>query len=271
MFGAKNAFINLNIYFSNLFSNNNKDLKILPINTYYLMLFLDILFYLFLVIGLKIGHLMSTRKCILISLLIQYSAFAFLYFFISNPYVILISMGIFNIGNAICFLASFTNCWKYYPKKYGLINGILLSATGFSSSILTFIGEYIINREQKEISINDNNIDIKNKIELFVKIVVCMLIFCGIFGFLLIFEFKEELAISEMSLESDKSDKSDTGTGTGNDSSCSQEVISNYNFSNNPSLLEDINLKQYKYNAIFSCKNLNLMLIAFLGLCKLYI
>ena len=265
MFGTKNAFINLNIYFSNLFSNNNKDLKILPINTYYLMLFLDILFYLFLVIGFKIGYFMSTRKCILISLLIQYSAFAFLYFFITNPYVILISMGIFNIGSAICFLTTFTNCWKYYPNKYGLINGILLSSTGFSSSILTFIGEYIINREQKEISINDNSIDIKNKIELFVKIIICMLIFCGIFGFLLSFEFKEELAISEILLESDKSD-----TGTGNDSSCSQEVISNYNFSNNPSLLEDINLKYYKYNAIFSCKNLSLMLIAFLGLCKLY-
>ena len=177
-------------------------------------------------------------------------------------------MGIFNIGSAICFLTTFTNCWKYYPNKYGLINGILLSSTGFSSSILTFIGEYIINRDQKEISINDNSIDIKNKIELFVKIIMCILIFCGIFGFLLSFEFKEELGISEILLESDKSD---TGTGTGNDSSCSQEIISNYNLSKRPSLFETINLKNFQYNAIFSCKHLNLMIIAFLGLCKLNI
>ena len=271
MFGTKNAFINLNKYFSYAFSYNNNNRRILPINTYYLMVFLDILFYLFLIIGFKIGNNISLRKCILISLIIQYASFAIIYFFVNNPFITMISMALFNIGSAICFLPSFKNCWKYFPNRNGFINGITLCATGISSSVLTYIGEFIIiNPNHKEISINSiNNIDINiiNKFSFFLKINACMLIVCGFFGFLLSFEFKDEFTNNDL-LESDKSD---TGTGTGNDSSCSQEIISNYNLSKRPSLFETINLKNFQYNAIFSCKHLNLMIIAFLGLCKLNI
>ena len=249
----------MNIYFSSSFYNN--DYKILPIDTYYLMLFLDILFYLFLTIGIKIGNLMSTRICILISLLIQYSAFTIIIFFNTNPYITLFSFGMFNLGNAISFLTYLKNCWKYYPIKYGSINGIVLSGAGISSSILTFLGEFIIiNPKRKEIFKNDNSLEKVDNIKLFLLIVAGILLICGLLGFIFSFEYKEELPPDiEVLTESENGEED------------SQEITSDYNFSKRPTLFEHKKIKSKLYKSIFSLQHLKLIYIAFIGLRKLII
>lgn len=249
----------MNIYFSSSFYNN--DYKILPIDTYYLMLFLDILFYLFLTIGIKIGNLMSTRICILISLLIQYSAFTIIIFFNTNPYITLFSFGMFNLGNAISFLTYLKNCWKYYPTKYGSINGIILSGAGISSSILTFLGEFIIiNPKRKEIFKSDNSLEKVDNIKLFLVIVAGILIICGLLSFIFSFEYKEELPPDiEVLTESENGEED------------SQEITSDYNFSKRPTLFEHKKIKSKLYKSIFSLQHLKLIYIAFIGLRKLII
>ena len=255
MFGTKNALINLNNYFSSSFNCN--DYNIPPIDTYNLMLFLDILFYLFLTVGTKIGNLMSTRICILISLLIQYSSFTMIIFFNTNPYITLFSLGVFNIGNAISFLTYMKNCWKYYPLKYGSINGIILSGAGISSSILTFLGEIIINPEKNK---NDDCSENVKNIESFLEIVACILLVCGLFGFLFSFQYKEELPPDDKALCRSENGEED-----------SQEITSDYNISKRTTLFEDKKIKSQLYKSIFSLQNLKLIFIAFIGLRKLII
>ena len=64
--------------------------------------------------------------------------------FITNYYLILISMGIFGLGDELANLIVIDNCWKYFPDYKGLINGIIIGGLGLSSAKLTPIADYLI-------------------------------------------------------------------------------------------------------------------------------
>ena len=68
----------------------------------------------------------------------------------TNYYLILLSMGVFGLGDGLANLSVIKNCWKYYPDKLGLVNGIIIGGLGLSSSILTPIADYLIINPDKK-------------------------------------------------------------------------------------------------------------------------
>lgn len=224
------------------------------------MLFIDVLYYLFLLIGLKLDNFINIRLSILISLIIQYLSFALLYFFFKKPFISIMSMGLFHIGNAMSSLISIKNCWKYYKNKLGFINGFILSGAGFSSSILTILGEYfIINPKHKKIYENENykTSNFEENFRLFLFIIAVIIISCGFVSFSFSCQYKEEEFNVDELTESD---------------SCaeSQDSISDYALSKRVSKQKK-NSKHGLYNALYSGQNIKLICIGFFGLGKLKI
>jgi hypothetical protein len=257
MLGTKYAFSNLNIYFSSLFYKHNNKKGIPPRDTYYLMTILDILFYLFLTIGLKLSNSIGPRLCILVSLIIQYLSFALFVFYYENPYNALFLLAIFNIGNSLSSLTTIRNTWKYFPRYIGTINGIIISGSGISSFILSYICEFIIVKSDiKEIYKKDyykKDLNINSKFMVFIYIIGCILVFCGLLSFLFCIEYREEI-ILKTRLNDSESD--------------SEEDISDYDLSQKDSFDNSKLIKAEISNGLFSCKNLQLIFLGFFGLCK---
>ena len=258
MFGTKYALQNLYIYFSFIFNKSQKDIFLDEKDVYYLMLLLDILFYLLLLIGLKLNDHLNIRLCILISLIIQFTAFGMLFFFYKKYYIVLTSIGLLNLGNGLINLSTIRNCWKYFPKNCGTINGFLLSATGICSSLLTLLGElYFINPERKEIDKNKEffeNEDDLNNFQFFLFIIGCVLAVCGIIGLMFNFHYKEECNNTD--------DIIDNETGDDNDS------ISDYILNKRGSLHKKKTIKISINNALCSGQNIRLIFFCFFGLRK---
>lgn len=221
------------------------------------MLFADVLFYLFLLIGLKLGNIINIRLFIFISLIIQYLSFALLIFFFKNPWLSIISMGLFNAGNAISNLTIIKNCWKYFKNNYGIVNGIILSGSGFSSSLIMILGEWIINGDKQKIYENGNfiKINIEDKLRIFLFIIAGIIIISGIFSFSFSYDYKDENEIVDESSENESSEYS-------------QEVISDYSLSKRASFYKRKYSKHEVYNSLFSIQNLKLLYFAFFGLGK---
>ena len=133
---------NLRLYFfSYLFHNGNSDL--LPSKIPLLLSFVALVQYFFMTIGVKLGNKIGTRFITIIGvILINVSLILMM---ISTNYApIFISMIIFGLGCGLSNLSVIKNCWEYYPNRLGLINGIILAGFKFSSSILYYIGDYLI-------------------------------------------------------------------------------------------------------------------------------
>ena len=253
MLGTKYALHNLYKYFSfilkkNDFDNNEKDI-------YYLILLFDILFYIFLLVGLKLNDHLNIRLCIFISLIIQFIAFGLIIFFYQEYYIVFTSIGLLNIGNGLINLSTIRNCWKYFPKNYGTINGFLLSATSICSSMIIFLGEfYFINPERKEI--NEDFFKNKENLEnfqLFLYIIGGVLAVCGIIGLMFNFQYKDEsINVDELI---------DNETGDDNDS------ISDYTLNKRGSLHKKT-IKISINKALCSCQNIRIIFFCFFGLRK---
>ena len=260
MLGTKYAMTNLNIYFSSEFSYNSS-IIIPPRDTYYLMSLLDILYFAFLTIGIKLGNITGPRLCILISLIIQYFSFVLISFFTKNPYVVLISIGLFSVGNSISSLTSIKNCWKFFQDKFGIVLGFILSGSGISSSIFTFLGEFFIFkdfREKDDIYKNEHysKIEVEDKLKILIYIIAGVLIVFGILSFIISSEYKEEIFDADTLTDSQSGEEG------------SQDNISDYDVSKRESVKKKKFLKTELYNSIFSCHNLKLLCIGFLGFCK---
>lgn len=258
MLGTKYSWINLNNYFSSILSQNDSKGHFNPNDIYYLMSFFDALYYLFIFVGDKLENMISFRFSIISSILMQYLSIVLIIIFTNNPYFILFSIGLFNMGNGLSHLPSVRNCWKFFPNRQGLLLGIFLSGSGISSSALTYISEFIIiNPERKDSKNNIFSDDINNKFKLYLYICGIFLLLCGIISFFLNFEYKEEVIDIDILTDSN----------TGDDQS-SQENLSNYNLSKRPSLYSSINLKNDFHSALTSSHNIKLIFIGVSGLCK---
>ena len=258
MLGTKYAMSNLYIYFSKEFSTKKRNFP--SRDTYYLMSLLDILFFSFLTIGVKLGNIISPRICILISLIIQYFSFVLIVFFNNNAYIVLISIGIFIIGNSISSLTSIKNCWKFFQNNLGIVVGFILSGYGLSSSIFTFVGEFIIFKEYRKDIYNNNlkeEINMNKDFKILLYIIGAFLIISGIISFIISSEYKEEIFDADTLSDSQSGEEG------------SQDNISDYDVSKRESSLKKAKfVKTELYNSIFSYQNLKLLLIGFFGLCK---
>ena len=259
MLGTKYAMTNLSIYFSSEFSYKSTNI-IPPRDTYYLMSLLNILYFSFLTIGIKLGNITGPRLCILISLIIQYFSFVLISFFTKNPYVVLISIGLFNVGNSISSLTSIKNCWKFFQDRFGIVLGFILSGSGISSSIFTFLGEFFIFKKFKENDIYKNENykenEVEHELKILIYIIAGVLIVFGILSFIISSEYKEEIFDADTLTDSQSGEEG------------SQDNISDYDVSKRESVKKKKLIKTELYNSIFSCQNLKLLCIGFFGFCK---
>ena len=99
--------------------------------------------------GAVIGRVFGTRVAVIISAITMTSGYALLCFF-RNYYIVMFAMAIFGAGVGIANLPILRNSWNYFPKKLGLVNGIITSGGSIGSSILTILADFIfINPNQK--------------------------------------------------------------------------------------------------------------------------
>ena len=103
----------------------------------------DLFIYFTLTLGAKMGNRIGVRLTIVVALACKYVSYILL-LFVPNYYVVLLSMCLFGVGNGLGNLTYMKNSWKYFPKKQGLVCGVILGGAGISSSVLTPLADYVI-------------------------------------------------------------------------------------------------------------------------------
>jgi sugar phosphate permease len=133
--------------------------------------------------GIKIISLISTILIILTNIALYYS---------TNITYVYVCMILYGIINAMNYMPVIKNCLLYFPKKKGLINGLVLFGYGTSSLIYNSIADYLINPFYRQINSSTGYFDTyisKNVI----KYLLFFNIFNGIMAiisFLLLFEYR---------------------------------------------------------------------------------
>lgn len=153
----------------------------------------DLFIYFTLTLGVKIGDRIGPHKIIALSLFFQYLAYALMALF-PRYFVVLISMCLFGVGAGIGNLTYIKNCWKYFPTKQGLVNGIILGGAGISSSILTPLADYfVINPEREPTDANGIYPEkIALRVRLYLFILSGIFLALGVLSFFITFKYKEE-------------------------------------------------------------------------------
>lgn len=153
----------------------------------------DLFIYFTLTIGVNLGDKIGPHKIIILSLFFQYLAYA-LMAFIPNYYVVIVSMCLFGVGAGIGNLTYIKNCWKFFPTRQGLINGIILGGTGISSCLLTPLADYmVINPERKPTDAEGiYPEDVANRVKLYLYILCGIFLVLGILSVFITFKYKEE-------------------------------------------------------------------------------
>ena len=104
----------------------------------------------------------------------------------------LISMALGGMGTGIIFYPSTTNAYEWFSDHNGLIVGIMETMISFGSFFFSFIGERIINKNERE-SNDENNlydIEIAEKMKYYLLVLIICLISAFIISFLLMFKKK---------------------------------------------------------------------------------
>ena len=148
MNGSLYTWSSINSYFASYLFYKGNDVT--PDDTAFLMPCIFLIQYCFMTIGVSIGNKAGPRVTTLIGILLMYASYAIMLFF-DNYYLVLLAMGIFGMGDGIANLSVIKNCWKYFPRNTGLVNGIIIGGLGISSAVLTPIADYlIINPDEKK-------------------------------------------------------------------------------------------------------------------------
>ena len=195
--------------------------------------------YFFMTLGVKLGDTITARGTSIISVLLLILSYLILIQF-PNFNMVLFGMSIFGIGNGLGNLSVIKNCWRYFPNNKALINGIILTGFGISSSFYSFFADIIINYN-KEPTDNQGyySIEISNNLITFLKFNLYTIIFLGSFSIILTFPFKKD------------------------------ELIDNIENVNEIEI-ENENEKEDLIDAFFSIQNLQLAIICFCGPCKIF-
>ena len=249
MNGSLYTWSNLNQYFASyLVNKGNKDIK--PEDTAFLMPCIFLVQYCFMTIGVKLGNKVGPRFSTLIGICFMYISYAIMIFF-TNYYLILISMGIFGLGDGLANLSVIKNCWLYFPEHTALVNGIIIGGLGLSSAVLTPIADYfIINPDGVEPVDGIYSKEIADNLLNFLYFLSILFLVLGFFA--VVFTFKFELEPNSSDEIFGKASKLE-----------SQEKESNITEKegSNMSLLCE---------GFWSLTNLALSLFCFCGPCKFY-
>jgi len=239
----------------------------------------DLLLNIFNIFGLKIGEIIGPKNSIILSLFFEFSSLSIL-LFIPKYIMVLISMGIFGIGISINNLIITKNCWKYFPDNKGIVNGVIMSASGISTTFLTPIADYlIINPEKKETDLDGlYPIEIANRLPKYIYALLGIFFVIGTISYLSTFNYdkidnieninedSKEEKIVEDSIVGEKKDenlKSETiGDGSKDESEKNEEKIDVNNINETK-----ITTKQL-LSLFFSRKNAHILSIAIGGPCK---
>ena len=154
-------------------------LNILPIVTGYL----DNLF------GIRIVTIIASL-CLLTSQLIIY--------FYTKYYLMIIAYIFFGFAGSITYLPTLRNCWKYFPKKKGIISGIVFSSCGLSVFLFTSIGDLIINpNAEGKIDSQYYSKDVAMRYTKYLKFYISCVIILGTLASILSFPYKPEKNIED--------------------------------------------------------------------------
>ena len=191
MNGSLYVWSNLNVYFASyLYHNGNENLG--PEDTSFLMPCIFLIQYCVMTIGVKLGDNIGPRFVTLIGVLLMYLSYIIM-ILTTNYYLVLLSMGIFGLGDGIANLSLIKNCWKYFPNNTALVNGIIIGGLGISSAILTPIADYIIiNPEKKEPIAGFYEKEIADNLLNYLFFVFILFIILGILTTVLTFKYEEE-------------------------------------------------------------------------------
>ena len=155
----------------------NKKETFLPSNFHYLIIFPDVLLYLFLPLGYKLGELLDFNECLFLSLLIEFISLGGTVIFIlmENFALIIIFICLYNMGNTISSLISVRNCCKFFHRNLGFVYGIYFFGNYFGSLVYTNIGKLIIKKKDP--------LFIRNKYLLITQTIITLI--CGIVAMIL--------------------------------------------------------------------------------------
>ena len=176
------------------------DREIYPKHLYFMMPCSDLLLFLFNPIGLKIGEKVGPKNSIVLSTICELISLSLL-IFVPNYYVVLLAMCIFGIGISLNSIITIKNCWKFYPDKKGLMNGINVGSAGISTTFFTPVADFIFINPDKE-STDTSGLypeHVAKRITTYLYFLVVIFIVCGILSYLLTFNYDDIVEKSELS------------------------------------------------------------------------
>ena len=192
MIGSVYTWFTLNQYVASYLHNNGHE-EIKQEDTAFLMPSIFLVGCLFLTIGVKLGNCMGPRLITFFSVLFMCGSFAVLYFFKDNLYFVLGAMGLFGLGEGLGNLSVIKNCWKYFPNRLGLINGVIIGGLGLSSCALTPIADYFILNSSKNKPIDGYySQSITNNWPTYLLIVLILFGVLGLLAIVLTFKYEDE-------------------------------------------------------------------------------
>ena len=192
MNGSLYTWSNLNVYFASYLRHNGND-NLTPEDTSFLMPCIFLVQYCFMTFGVKLGNKIGPRLVTLIGVCLMYISYIIMIIF-KNYYLVLLSMGIFGMGDGIANLSLIKNCWKYFPNNTGLVNGIIIGGLGISSCVLTPIADYLI-INPKKIEPTTDGLYAKNVADNLLKylyFILILFIVLGVVAVTLTFKYEEE-------------------------------------------------------------------------------
>ena len=106
----------------------------------------------------------------------------------------LLSMVLGGMGTGIILYPSTTNSYKWFTEHTGIIVGVMETMISFGSFFFAFIGEKIINNEERTSNSRDNlyDLDIGQRIKDYLIIQIISLISAFILSFILMYEKRDE-------------------------------------------------------------------------------
>ena len=214
MSGSKYSWSSMNSYFASyLHYNGNEWVK--PKQSYLLMPSIDLINNSVLNFGVIISQKIGLRYLILLSLFFSYLS-CFLLIIFPNYFSVILAMGIFGIGCGFSYFPPIQNCWKYYPKKNGLIFGICVAGLGLSSSILTPLADFLIVNPDKKKTNTEGYYppEVANRLKTYLYILTGIYVVLGILAFFFSFEYKEEAIENDEKLIAEKKETNETETKT---------------------------------------------------------
>ena len=223
---------------------------------------LDILISLFYIPGAKLGLKIGTTYSNLLMLLFHFISFILLIYG-NKLYILILSLSLLGIGSGLSRITYMRNCWKFFPKNQGIVNGVILSSSGLASTLLSVLADFVIVNPNKEKTIDGiYPKQVAENVETFIIMVVVFLGAFDIIACILTFDYEKLPELYDEKMRQINENRLESLTTIDiNLSSESTELEKEKHQIN-----DELSLK----NSLLSLTNLKLLAIQFFGYCKFY-